>query len=175
MTTPFPHCPWPAEATLADGRSLRLRALRPDDRPALARSLARLSPDARSLHFGTAEPPLNRVLLDDLSTLDDDTHVAWGAFDGIDLVGVFHYRRHKEATAVASLSGYVLDAYRRQGLARRLVTTLGGVAQHRHLVDFAIEVYPTNRIVRAWVQRQGIRLHERDGLLHGRLSLARCE
>lgn len=172
MTTSYLFCRWPAEATLPDGRSLHLRRLHPTDRPAITRSLARLSVETATLRFGTPVPLSKPSLLDDLCALDEENHVAWGAFDGGDLVSVFRYRRRPEEARTATLAGYVLDGYQRRGLARRLVTMVGAEAAYREVEAFAFDVYPVNLAVRTWARRHGIRLLPRDGMLHGCISLA---
>ena len=79
--------------TLRDGSRVTLREIAPSDKPLLAASFERLSPESRYRRFFTAKTRLSEAELDYLVNIDHNDHEAVVAIDPAtgDVVGVARY------------------------------------------------------------------------------------
>jgi len=118
---------------LADGRLVHVRHPRPDDRVAVVAHHERCSDDTRRRRLGLgATPPPSLSLIDRLLRHDGRGHVAVGAFDGDDIVGVARYDLDP-ARPDADLSVTVEDRYQRRGIGTLLVRELALLACAAHV------------------------------------------
>jgi EmrB/QacA subfamily drug resistance transporter len=107
---------------LPDGRQVRLRPLRREDRAGLARLFARLSPESRRRRFLGAKPRLTAAELDRLSDVGHPTHEAVAAIDESDgsIVGVSRYVADPACPTVAEVAMEIADDFQTHGLGRAL-------------------------------------------------------
>ena len=82
---------WEADAVLADGGTVHLRPIRPDDAPRLNDLHERLSRESKYLRFFSPMPHLSPRMLDHFVTVDYVDRFALVAVLGDDIVGVARY------------------------------------------------------------------------------------
>ena len=134
---PRPLCE--IETSLANGRPVCLRTIRPSDEALIRDGISEMSDRSRYLRFFSAfrQPP--ESVVKQLSAVDGHDHIGWGAIllDGDEFppIAAAHAIRldceSKQESKMAELSIAVLDEYQGQGLARKLVAAV--------LVDCAAE------------------------------------
>ena len=117
----------PIEATLRDGRRVRIRAIRPDDRDEVVQAFDRLSRESRYMRFMAPMLKLPEQILEQTLHLHDAHELGLvaeiAAPDGIDIVAGARYyvlpggERCEFAVTVA-------DRWQGAGLASRLMRTL---------------------------------------------------
>ena len=136
---------------LADGTTVRLRLLRPDDRAKLLAGFARLSDESRYSRFFTATPRLSETTLDRLLATDGWNHVAIAAEAGdqppetAEGLGVARFVRLPEAEDVAEAAVAVVDHMQHRGLGTLLLARLSAAAHERGIRHFRAEVMRTNQ------------------------------
>jgi RimJ/RimL family protein N-acetyltransferase len=162
------------DTIVADGVRLRLRAIAPDDKDALAALFARLSAQSRRRRFLIAKPALSPRELAYFTEVDHRRHEALVAIaaDG-EFVGVARYACAPGQATVADVAFVVADDWHDRGVG----TVLG-----RHLVDHArasgiaqlnATTLAENAPARRLLQRLGFRVRGVDGAaLDLRLELA---
>jgi GNAT superfamily N-acetyltransferase len=139
---------------LSDGRKVRLRLLRPDDRGWLLVGFEQLSPESRYRRFFTAMPRLRARMVEQLLDVDGWRHLAIAAEtvdDGAPL-GVARFIRRGAAGATADAAVTVVDRVHRRGLGRLLLSTLAAAARERGIISFRVEVLRTNAAINAMVR-----------------------
>jgi len=143
---------------LADGTRVRLRLLRPEDRPKLVAGFARLSEESRYRRFFTAMPGLPEKVLDRLLSTDGWNHVAIGAEavtgdpESAEGYGIARFLRLEETPEVAEAAIVVVDHMQRRGLGKLLLSALVSAARERGVARFRGEVLRTNDAVIALVR-----------------------
>jgi len=129
---------------LNDGTVVTLRTLRADDRSVIRMLFEGLSDDSRYRRFHSSIRRLTPALLDTLSAMDGDCHVAVGAFDGDKLVGAARYVRPHHGSREAEIAFTVADAYQGRGLGRHLLHALARTADARGVTQFRFTVLANN-------------------------------
>jgi GNAT superfamily N-acetyltransferase len=143
---------------LRGGRSVTLRAVRPDDRDAFEAAFDRLSADARYSRFFVPLRELPDKMLDDATNPTPDHTVALVALDGegegAPIVGGarFGFAPGGEACEFAVT---VADDWQGVGLARRLMEDLITLARARGLRRMEGYVLPDNMGMRGLAARLG--------------------
>jgi acetyltransferase len=109
---------------LSGRRSVRLRALRPDDRDLYARAVADLSARSRYLRFLAPIDRPSEKLLDEMTNIDGSRHVAYVALtpDQTSAVGVVRYVRADADPGVAETAMAIADEWQGRGLGRELMS-----------------------------------------------------
>jgi GNAT superfamily N-acetyltransferase len=123
---------------LPDGTCLRLRIGTPEDVAELLAGFERFSDESRYKRFFTAKPHLTEPMLEHLSAVDRERHIAIGAFDpgcpspagGEDGagIGVVRVIRESRDAKEAEFSIAVVDAYQHRGVGRLLMQAAAVVA-----------------------------------------------
>jgi GNAT superfamily N-acetyltransferase len=126
----------PIDIDLRDGRHVRLREIRPDDRDEVRQAFARLSGESRYMRFMSHVKELPRQVLE--RTVNPQRARELGlvaevdASDGIDIVaGARYFVEANGETCEFAVT--VADAWQRVGLASRLLCELIGAARARGL------------------------------------------
>jgi RimJ/RimL family protein N-acetyltransferase len=159
------------EVTLRDGRSVRIRAIRPDDEAELLQAFERMSAQARYMRFMRAvrEPNIEqlRKALASIPARGFGLAATVPAADGFDIVGSAIFFIGADP-ATCEFAIHVAAEFGGAGLARTLLTTLIGQARQRGLqqidgfvlaensamlglarrLGFAISVDPDDRAIR---------------------------
>lgn len=134
---------------LRDGREVRFRAIRPDDRARMVEGLRRLSPESRYLRFFTDKRELSESELRYLTEPDGVDHYAivvavLEGDDEIDGAGVARFVAYPDRPRVAEPAILVADEYQRLGLGRMLMDRLMAAAAERGIRSFRSEVLARN-------------------------------
>ena len=117
----------PLEATLRDGRRVRIRAIRPDDRDEVVQAFDRLSSESRYTRFMSPMRQLPAQVLDRTLHLQDEHELGLvaeiDAPDGIDIVaGARYYVLPGGESCEFAVT--VADSWQGAGLASRLMRAL---------------------------------------------------
>ncbi len=130
---------------LADGKPVTIRPIRAEDRAAEQRFLAGLSPESRRLRFQHPVDPDDASLLEFLTRIDYDRHMAFvcEAADGA-IVGNARYLVNPDGRS-CEFGVVTAEDWRHGGVARLLMDALIRAAQARRLEAMAGLVLSENR------------------------------
>lgn len=131
-------------AVTGHGFAVDLRPVTPDDKSLLADGFARLSERARYLRFLAPADRLTPSQLAYLSEVDHRDHVAWGALEGENTVGVGRFVRYADDRSAADVALTVLDEYQGRGVGRLLIEVLGVSARARGIARLHFDVLAEN-------------------------------
>lgn len=148
---------WHVERTLRDGRVVTFRPLRPADRDELKREFDKLPPDSRYSRFMGAVS-MTDALLDYLTQVDQQRHVAIGAALGAQGVGIGRFIRNDAPSTVAELAITVVPSMRGFDLGAMLYHELRRAAKLRGVSHFRAEVLANNVPMRRLLTRVGAQL-----------------
>ncbi len=134
-------------ATLRDGTQVVLRLLQPDDKAALARGFARMSPESRYRRFFAAKSELSADELRYLTELDQRHHLAIAATtaDGLEGLGVARYIELAEKPGLAEAAIAVVDEAQGKGLGSLLFQRLVAAARERDVREFRCDMLGSNQ------------------------------
>jgi GNAT superfamily N-acetyltransferase len=113
---------------LADGTTVQVRAIRPDDDDALRAFHSRLSPESIVLRFFSAHPRLSDAEVQRFTHVDGVDRVALVAEHGPEIVAVARYDR-SPGRDEAEVAFVVDDAFQGHGLGTILLQRLAGTAR----------------------------------------------
>jgi RimJ/RimL family protein N-acetyltransferase len=136
-TCPIGPAPFaPIEVRLRDGRRVRLRKIRPDDRDEVLQAFGRLSSESRYMRFMSAMRELPPKVLERTVNPPDERELGLvaevAAADGIDIVaGARYYIEADGETCEFAVT--VADDWQRIGLASRMMRELIEAARARGL------------------------------------------
>lgn len=153
-------------ALLADGTTVALRPIGPDDEEALATFHDGLSPDSVYKRFFNAHPHLTATEVARFTHVDYDRRLALVAeLDG-QLVGVGRYDREENGDR-AEVAFVVADRMQGLGLGTLLLEHLAAAARHRGITGFWASTLLTNEQMQDVFRRAGFASHSRfdDGLV----------
>lgn len=165
--------------TLADGRTVTLRPVLPQDADAESQLLQRLSPRSRWLRFHGAVNRLPEGVLQAMTAVDYRQHLAlvaeWTGPDGEpQLVADARYVVMPDSPTSAEFALAVADDWQGLGLGRQLLQRLARHAAAQGLQVLEGRVLPDNRPMRALLLRLGATFHHaRDevGVLLARVQV----
>jgi acyl-CoA synthetase (NDP forming)/GNAT superfamily N-acetyltransferase len=141
-TSAYPQ-QWETDAALADGGTVHLRPIRPDDADALQAMHARLSEQTRYLRFFGAYPTIPPRDLERFTVVDHHHRVAIIATLGADIIGVARY--DETGPGVAEVAFVVEDRHQGRGLGTLLLEHLAAAARERGITRFEADVLAVNR------------------------------
>ena len=144
--------PYPAhlvsECTLPNGERVTVRPIRPEDAEIEQAFVKHLSPEARYFRFMSALSELAPQMLARFTQIDYDREMALIAVTGKDSreteIAVARYITNPDG-ASCEFALVVDDAWRRQGLGRRLMTQLIEVARSRGLSTMSGDILAANQ------------------------------
>jgi acyl-CoA synthetase (NDP forming)/RimJ/RimL family protein N-acetyltransferase len=171
---PPPH--WEADVVAADGGTVHLRPITPEDADGLVGLMERSSDETLYLRFFG---PMRRLSDKDLyrfTHVDHDSRVAFVVVLGDRLVGVGRYDRYP-GTDDAEVAFLIEDAHQRRGLGSVLLEHLAAAARERGISRFVAEVLIQNgRMVRVFLDAgySAKRSYE-DGVVHLAFPIAPTE
>lgn len=175
MTDPDPTMPehpvpppgWEADVVAADGGTVHLRPITPEDADGIQGLMERSSDQTRYYRFFG---PMKRLSDKDLyrfTHVDHENRVAFVVLLGDELIGVGRYDRYP-GTDDAEVAFLVEDAHQRRGLGSVLLEHLGAAARERGITRFVAEVLSQNTgMVRVFLDAgyEARRSYE-DGVVH---------
>ena len=135
---------WEADAVLADGGTVHLRPIMPDDADRLRAFHSRLSPDTVYMRFFSMVRTLSAREVERFTNVDHDERVAVVALLRDEIVGVVRCDK-LPGTTDAEVAVVVEDAHQGRGLGSLLLEHLESAAQERHVDRFVANVLPSNR------------------------------
>jgi acetate---CoA ligase (ADP-forming) len=137
-----------ADARLADGASLRIRAIAPTDRDAIVRLFAELSARSIYMRFFNTKQALTQEQLEDFTRPDFDRHVALvgelGEHGRERVVALGHYIRDTAQSDTAEVAFAVADAYQGRGIGTLLLEHLASLAREVGIRTFEAHVLGEN-------------------------------
>lgn len=137
------------ETTLADGSSIVLKTIKPDDKQNLQDGVRRLSPESRFRRFFSSKSELTSRELAYFTEIDGENHFALacghrhadGTLEGL---AVARFVRRKDCPEAAEPAIAVVDDWQGKGVGRLLLTRLASAALERGITRFEAEVLADN-------------------------------
>jgi acetoin utilization protein AcuB len=163
--------------TLANGETIHIRPIRPDDATRLQDSHVKMSPETiydRFMGYKNALPDQEARYL---ASLDYDRHMALVATSNKNneenIVGIARYHVMKDELDAAEFAIVISDPYQRKGLGSLLMKRLMEYAQAHGIISFVGFAHAGNNRLLRFVQRSGLPVERkfRDGVWEVRLNL----
>jgi RimJ/RimL family protein N-acetyltransferase len=148
---------------LRQGTRVRIRPIRPDDKPLLAAGLRFLSDESIRKRFLTAKPRFTSTELRYLTEVDQRDHIALVAVHETHpdlLVGVARCVRLADQPDAAEIAIVVGDPWHGQGLGRALADALAEAASAAGIRRFTATMLADNRAARNLMRALARRLDE---------------
>jgi len=164
--------------TLRNGLAVRIRAVRPADKAAVADAFSKLDPESVYTRFFQAKGSLSDQDLKAATEVDFENVVALvvttesGGKETIIGGGRYLAFDLPEARG-AEIAFLVEEDYHGLGIAGRILKHLAGIAREKGVSQFQAEVLPHNKAMLAVFSRSGLpmKLTEAEGVTHVTLSL----
>ncbi|HEY8458418.1 MAG TPA: GNAT family N-acetyltransferase [Actinopolymorphaceae bacterium] len=134
---------WEADVVLRDGRTARLRPIRPDDADRLVAFYGRVSEESKYLRFFAPYPTLSPQDVARFTNVDHCDRVALILTVGEDMIAVGRYERTDPRTAEVAF--LVQDADQGRGAGSVLLEHLAQAARENGIERFTAAVLPENR------------------------------
>ena len=164
-----------ATETLRDGRSVQIRALKPEDRTAMANAVERVSAQSLYRRFFAARRSFSEKETDFFVNVDFLNHVALVAVvnEGGAAVIIGGGRYVLVQPGMAEVAFAVVDQYQGQGVGAALMRHLATIARDAGIEQFVAEVLPENAPMLKLFEKCGCRMStKRDGyVVHVTLGL----
>ncbi|WP_456575166.1 bifunctional acetate--CoA ligase family protein/GNAT family N-acetyltransferase [Blastococcus sp. SYSU D00820] len=174
VPAPPPH--WEADVIAADGGTVHLRPICPEDDEGLVGLMERSSDQTRYYRFFGPMKRLSERDLHRFTHVDHDNRVAFVLLLGGQLIGVGRYDRYP-GTDDAEVAFLIEDAHQGRGLGSVLLEHLAAAARERGIARFVAEVLAqNNRMVRVFLDAgyTPTRSYE-DGVVHLTFPIAPTE
>jgi succinyl-CoA synthetase alpha subunit/RimJ/RimL family protein N-acetyltransferase len=157
---------WEADVVLADGGTVSLRPIRPDDADRLREMHSRLSADTVYMRFFSLVRTLPARDVERFTNVDHDDRVAFVALLRDEMVGVVRYDR-LPGTADAEVAVVVEDAHQGRGLGPLMLEHLAAAGEERGIERFVANVLPGNRRMLEVFRSAGFEIerHLADGVV----------
>lgn len=172
---PMDPAAYSALETLRDGRTVRIRALRPDDRAAMVAFADRMSDAARQLRFFAPRRGFSEREIDYFVNVDFVSHVALLAVtDEGGEARLAGGGRYIVATPGSAEVAFAVDeTCQGLGIASLILRHLANIARDAGLREFVAEVLSTNGAMLKVLERSGLTMHTRreGGVVHVALAL----
>jgi acyl-CoA synthetase (NDP forming)/GNAT superfamily N-acetyltransferase len=173
---PTPPAHWEADIVAADGGTVHLRPICPEDADGLTGLMERSSDQTRYYRFFGPMKRLSEKDLHRFTHVDHTDRVAFVVLLGDQLIAVGRYDR-LPGTTDAEIAFLVEDAHQGRGLGSVLLEHLAAAARERGITNFVAEVLAQNgRMVRVFLDAgyQASRSYE-DGVVHLSFPIAPTE
>jgi acyl-CoA synthetase (NDP forming)/RimJ/RimL family protein N-acetyltransferase len=135
---------WDADVVLADGGTVRIRPIRPDDGPRLVAFHALQSPESIYFRYFSPHPHLTDAEVEHLTHVDYVDRMAFVALLDDALIGVARYDRWPTRSE-AEVAFFVDDRHRGRGMASILLEYLVEAARQAGISSFTATVLPSNQ------------------------------
>lgn len=169
-----------ATETLKSGLSVKVRAIRPDDKAGMLEAFGRLDPESVYTRFFQYKPLLSNRELKTATEVDFENVVALvvtiesGGREVIIGGGRYATIASSSGPRRAEVAFMVEEDFHGQGIAGRILSHLAGIAREQGVSRFEAEVLPQNKAMLAVFSRSGLPMKQNfsDGVIHATLSLA---
>ena len=135
---------WECDVVLADGGTVHVRPLLPEDADRLVVFHEGLSDETVFMRFFSAKPTLSPEEIERFTHVDHDSRVALVAELGDRLVGVARYDRELGSDS-AEVAFVVSDEHQGRGIGTALLEHLAAAARERGITRFVAETLARNR------------------------------
>jgi acetyl coenzyme A synthetase (ADP forming)-like protein len=135
---------WAADVVSADGRTVRIRPVRPDDEERVLGLYGRLSPESMYLRFFSPVPAPMARHFEHLTQVDHDQHVVIVAELGDELVAMARYDRDPSGDT-AEVAFVVDDAQQGRGLGTLLLEHLAAIGRSQGIRRFVATTLSHNQ------------------------------
>jgi acyl-CoA synthetase (NDP forming)/RimJ/RimL family protein N-acetyltransferase len=171
---PPPH--WEADVVAADGGTVHLRPITPEDADGIVGLMERSSDQTRYYRFFGPMRKLSDKDLHRFTHVDHDNRVAFVVRLGDQLIGVGRYDRYPD-TDDAEVAFLIEDAHQRRGLGSVLLEHLAAAARERGITRFVAEVLSQNsQMVRVFIDAgYSAERSYADGVVHLTFPIAPTE
>lgn len=142
MTSDYPTR-WDFNVVLADGGTVHLRPIRPDDAPRHRAFFERLSPETRYFRFFGPKQTLTDAEVAHFTNVDYHDRFALVALLGDQIIAVARYDR-LPAGDEAEVAFVIDDAHQGRGLGTLMLEHLAGIARDEGVTRFIAETLPGN-------------------------------
>jgi RimJ/RimL family protein N-acetyltransferase len=163
---------WEADVVLADGGTMLVRPIRPDDAERMVRFHERQSPESIYFRFFSPRPRLSPVDVEHFTTVDYVDRMAFVGIIGDELVGVARYDRHR-ARSDAEVAFFIDDEHHGRGMATVLLEFLAVAAREVGISGFTASVLPENRKMLGVFTQAGFQATSRfeEGIIEVELAI----
>ena len=167
---------WEADVAAADGGTVRVRPITPEDADRLVAFHARQSPESIYFRYFSPRPRLSAAEVRSFTTVDLRDRVAFVALLGDDLIGVARYDTLRESHE-AEVAFFIDDAHHGRGLATILLEYLAAAARDNDIRTFFAHVLPSNRKMLGVFRQAGFEVATRfaDGVIEVRFAVEATE
>ena len=157
-----------ADVLLADGSTVHVRPISPDDADATVALHSRFSDRTRYLRYFSPYPRIPSRDLARFVNVDHRDREALVVALGDDLIAVGQYERLGPEAADAEVALVVEDAHQRRGVASLLLEHLAAAARDAGMTRFVAEVLPENGAMLRVFADAGYQLSRKyaDGVVH---------
>ncbi|GIL27521.1 bifunctional acetate--CoA ligase family protein/GNAT family N-acetyltransferase [Actinocatenispora comari] len=164
-----------ADVALADGGTVHLRPIRPEDAPRIVAMHSRFSERTRYLRYFSPYPRIPERDLRRFTTVDHHDREAFVAELGGELIAVGRYERIDADEAEVAF--VVEDAHQGRGLGSVLLEHLTAAAGQEHIARFVAEVLPENGTMLRVFSDAGYTVDRSyaDGVVHLTFEIAPTE
>ena len=163
------------EVRLRDSSRARIRPVRPEDKMRIQCGMKLLSAESRFRRFFTNSTELSSELLQYLTEVDQQNHVAWIAFNpslsGEPGLGIARFVRLADEPDTAEIALTVIDKIQGLGLGAALLNILLVRAEQLNIRTLRALVLPDSYRVIRWMRRLGATSAYKDGLVELNLSV----
>ncbi len=163
---------WEADVVLADGSTVHVRPIRPDDGPRILDFHGRQSPESIYFRYFTPRPRLSEKDVAHLTHVDYVDRMAFVALRADQLIGVARYDRWPTRSE-AEVAFFVDDRHKGLGIATLLLEYLAAAARQTGISAFTASVLPTNQRMVGVFRQAGFQTASafEDGVIEVRLDL----
>ncbi len=163
---------WEADVVLADGGTMRVRPIAPNDAERIVAFHDRQSPESIYFRFFSPRPRLSERDVDRFTHVDYVDRMAFVGLIGDELVGVARYDRHR-ARSDAEVAFFIDDEHHGRGMATVLLEYLAAAAREAGISGFTASVLPQNRKMLGVFTQAGFTQHSHfeDGVIEVELGI----
>ena len=147
-----------ADVLLADGSTVHVRPINPDDADRVVALHSRFSERTRYLRYFSPYPRIPARDLARFVTVDHHDREALVVSLGDDLIAIGRYERLGDPSPDAEVAFVVEDAHQRRGIGSMLLEHLADAARAVGITRFVAEVLPQNAAMQsvfAQIRREG--------------------
>ena len=163
---------WEGDVVLADGSTVHIRPIRPDDGPRIVDFHGRQSPESIYFRYFSPRPRLSEAEVERLTHVDYVDRMAFVALRDDRLIGVARYDRWPTRSE-AEVAFFVDDRHRGRGLATLMLEYLAAAARQTGITRFTASVLPSNQRMVSVFRQAGFETAStfEDGVIEVRLDL----
>ncbi|HZM42828.1 MAG TPA: GNAT family N-acetyltransferase, partial [Acidimicrobiales bacterium] len=148
---------WDADVVLADGGTVRIRPIRPDDAGRIVAFHSLQSPESIYFRYFSPHPRLTEAEVNHLTHVDYVDRMAFVVLRDDAMVGVARYDRYP-LRSEAEIAFFVDDRHRGRGIAPILLEYLVVAARRAGIRSFTATVLPSNQRMTSVFRKAGFEL-----------------